>query len=239
MAPGGRSLYGAENDCVLTCSDGFKGAEGTEAESSVSRQLLAGLHGASCRYNFTGMNSQQGSLCGRRLLLLAANWRLRCGSNSAGSCCPSSQLNSASDPPPIWQKANLACLCRLPTQGPVLLQASNDPPDHACTDAPASSHLQPVVAIVLPADRPQERLVLPQAKPGTTTSHESLIHPPFDISNGNQHWALSSWGAGVTASHANGLLEYDVHNLYGLSEAVATNAAMQMITGNKPFLLSR
>ena len=83
--------------------------------------------------------------------------------------------------------------------------------------------------------------MLPQAKPvlGTTTSHSSLIHPPFDINNGNQHWPLSSWGAGVTASHANGLLEYDVHNLYGLSEAVATNAAMQRITGNKPFLLSR
>eukprot|EP00891_Asterochloris_glomerata_P007647 jgi/Astpho2/7647/e_gw1.00115.13.1_t len=76
-------------------------------------------------------------------------------------------------------------------------------------------------------------------QPDTTTSHESLIHPPFDINNGNQHWPLSSWGAGVTASHADGILEYDVHNLYGLSEAVATNAAMQKITGNKPFLLSR
>ena len=101
------------------------------------------------------------------------------------------------------------------------------------------SHKQPAVACDLSAGAPQDRLLPPQAKPGTTTSHDILIHPPFDISNGNQHWPLSSWGAGVTASHANGLLEYDVHNLYGLSEAVATNAAMQKITGSKPFLLSR
>ena len=47
VAPGGHSLHGAENDCVLTCSDGFEAAVGTEAESSVSRQLLAGQYGES------------------------------------------------------------------------------------------------------------------------------------------------------------------------------------------------
>ena len=48
MAPGGHSLQGAENNCVLTCSDGFEAAETTETDSAVSRQLLAGQHGESC-----------------------------------------------------------------------------------------------------------------------------------------------------------------------------------------------
>ena len=180
-APGGQSVHGAENDCVLTCSDGFEAADGTEAGSSVSRQLLAGRHGESCH-------------------------------------CKSHWF----DFPTSLQTAHK--------------QARNGIPGHTCPDKPALCHVQ---VVALPAGSPQERLVLPQAKPGTTTSYESLIHPPFDISNGNQHWPLSAWGAGVTASHANGRLEYNVHNLYGLSEAVATNAAMQKITGNKPFLLSR
>ena len=69
MVPGGYSLHGAENDCVLTCSDGFEAAGGPEAESLHSRQLLAGQHGEYCHCNPTDMTSQPGSMCGRRLLL--------------------------------------------------------------------------------------------------------------------------------------------------------------------------
>ena len=80
MAPGGHSLRGAENECVLTCSDGFEAAEDTEAEASVSRQLLAGQHGESCHHIPTEWTFPPSPLCGRRLLLLmTTSWRLGYG----------------------------------------------------------------------------------------------------------------------------------------------------------------
>jgi alpha-glucosidase (family GH31 glycosyl hydrolase) len=44
---------------------------------------------------------------------------------------------------------------------------------------------------------------------------------------------------GMTARHADGTLEYDAHNLYGLSEAAATAPAVADVTGKRPFILSR
>ena len=62
MASGEHSFHGAENDCVLTCSDGFEAAEITEAESAVSRQLLAGQHGESCFSGFLQVGFPAGSV---------------------------------------------------------------------------------------------------------------------------------------------------------------------------------
>jgi alpha-glucosidase (family GH31 glycosyl hydrolase) len=41
------------------------------------------------------------------------------------------------------------------------------------------------------------------------------------------------------AVHANGAREYDVHNLYGTAMALEHHAAVEKITGKRPFLLTR
>ena len=65
-----------------------------------------------------------------------------------------------------------------------------------------------------------------------------LREPPYRIDNAKGQ-LLGHRTIGTTAVHADGSLEYDAHNLYGLSEAVATHAALQKITGKRPFILTR
>lgn len=43
----------------------------------------------------------------------------------------------------------------------------------------------------------------------------------------------------VTASHFDGTLEYNVHNLYSLYEVVATAAALQRLRNRRQFILTR
>ena len=43
----------------------------------------------------------------------------------------------------------------------------------------------------------------------------------------------------VTAHHFDGTLEYNVHNLYAMYEAKATNEALRAIRNRRPFIFSR
>ena len=43
----------------------------------------------------------------------------------------------------------------------------------------------------------------------------------------------------VTAHHYDGTLEYNVHNLYAMYEAKATNEALRAIRNRRPFIFSR
>lgn len=65
-----------------------------------------------------------------------------------------------------------------------------------------------------------------------------LRDPPYRINNANGQ-LLGHKTIGTTAMHADGSLEYNAHNLYGLSEAVATHTALEKITGKRPFILTR
>lgn len=47
---------------------------------------------------------------------------------------------------------------------------------------------------------------------------ESLNFPPYAIRNGGPTGIISDKTVHVDILHANGLLEYDVHNLYGTSK---------------------
>ena len=64
-------------------------------------------------------------------------------------------------------------------------------------------------------------------------------NPPYQISNGNQKLGLGVNAIGITAHHLNGELQYNTHNLYGLSEAAVPHPAVANITGKRPFVLSR
>lgn len=63
--------------------------------------------------------------------------------------------------------------------------------------------------------------------------------PPFRIANGGGGDPLNVKALDVDAVHPNGELEYNTHNLYGLSEAIVTLRAMEKQTGKRSFVLSR
>ena len=53
--------------------------------------------------------------------------------------------------------------------------------------------------------------------------------PPYSIANNNVRLPLSFRAIPVTARHHDGALQYDTHNLYGLSHAAATYRALDTI----------
>lgn len=53
--------------------------------------------------------------------------------------------------------------------------------------------------------------------------------PPYSIANNNVRLPLSFRAIPVTARHHDGSLQYDTHNLYGLSHAAATYRALDTI----------
>ena len=71
-----------------------------------------------------------------------------------------------------------------------------------------------------------------------TPQQQLYRDPPYRIENAHGQ-LLGHNTIGTTARHADGSLEYNAHNLYGLSEAVATHTALEKITGKRPFILTR
>jgi alpha-glucosidase (family GH31 glycosyl hydrolase) len=65
----------------------------------------------------------------------------------------------------------------------------------------------------------------------------TLDFPPYDIHTAYPF--LSSKTMSMTATHYNNVSVYDAHNLYGLTEQIATNKALTDIRQKRPFLLSR
>jgi alpha-glucosidase len=68
----------------------------------------------------------------------------------------------------------------------------------------------------------------------------AVNNPPYDINNFGDRSSLNTKTLPMDALHADGTLrEYDVHNLYGLTEAIATRAALESIQSVRSFVLSR
>ena len=84
------------------------------------------------------------------------------------------------------------------------------------------------------------------SKSGTRTrlrkreTGSDLLNPPYAINNNDHRATLNTKTLDMTALHMNGtVMEYNAHNLYGLSEAIATSNALEALTKKRSFVLSR
>jgi len=73
----------------------------------------------------------------------------------------------------------------------------------------------------------------------TPVTSDTLNNPPYKIPNGGGTAPIYSKTISMTARHMGGVTHYDAHNLFGMSQALATHAAVAAATGRRPFVLAR
>lgn len=64
-------------------------------------------------------------------------------------------------------------------------------------------------------------------------------NPPYLINNGGAHNPLNVKTLDMNATHYVNVLEYNAHNLFGLTEAMATKQSLEKFYGKRSFVLSR
>ncbi len=77
------------------------------------------------------------------------------------------------------------------------------------------------------------------SSPTLTHTYPAINNPPYRINNGANSLPLNTKAIDVDATHARGLVEYDVHSLFGLGESIATKRALESVTKKRSFVLSR
>ncbi|THU98203.1 hypothetical protein K435DRAFT_965039 [Dendrothele bispora CBS 962.96] len=66
----------------------------------------------------------------------------------------------------------------------------------------------------------------------------NVVDPPYAIHNG--YPSLSNHTLATNATHVGGILDFDVHNMWGMMEERATHRALQQLRpGKRPFIISR
>ena len=68
-------------------------------------------------------------------------------------------------------------------------------------------------------------------------SSNKLDYPPYNI--GNKYGLLGQKTMAMSATHYGNISVYDAHNIYGISEQIATASALTEIRSKRPFVLSR
>ncbi|KAM5587291.1 hypothetical protein ABKV19_005957 [Rosa sericea] len=69
--------------------------------------------------------------------------------------------------------------------------------------------------------------------------NSTLDDPPYKINDSGGHSPILSRTIPGSALHFGNVTEYNVHNLFGMLQAKATNKALTNLTGKRPFVLSR
>lgn len=64
-------------------------------------------------------------------------------------------------------------------------------------------------------------------------------NPPYKINNRLEKQPLNFKTTDMDVEHLDGVIEYDAHNLYGHSETIQTRQALEELTGQRAFVLSR
>lgn len=72
-----------------------------------------------------------------------------------------------------------------------------------------------------------------------TKAQKQAVDPPYAVNNARHNVALGMHTMSPAAQRLDGNLEYNTHQLYGLSQVAATFAALRHITSGRPFVLSR
>eukprot|EP00475_Leptophrys_vorax_P036702 TRINITY_DN6246_c0_g1_i1.p1 TRINITY_DN6246_c0_g1~~TRINITY_DN6246_c0_g1_i1.p1 ORF type:complete len:932 (-),score=235.95 TRINITY_DN6246_c0_g1_i1:106-2901(-) len=66
------------------------------------------------------------------------------------------------------------------------------------------------------------------------------VSPPYKINNANHYGALNEKTLDMDCTHyGDNMLEYNVHSLFGLTESIATRAALEKYYGKRSFVLTR
>jgi alpha-glucosidase (family GH31 glycosyl hydrolase) len=65
------------------------------------------------------------------------------------------------------------------------------------------------------------------------------LSPPYSINNQGNKAPLNTKAISVDAVHYGNVLEYNAHNLFGLTEAIATNKALENVRKTRSFVISR
>ncbi|KAJ7063684.1 glycoside hydrolase family 31 protein [Mycena amicta] len=106
----------------------------------------------------------------------------------------------------------------------------NDPSSFC--DLPCDNPFQQAINQGLPPPRssappdPNTPIFVNSTAVGRRNKRDNLLVPPYSINNAAPGGNLSSKTAYTNTVHANGLVEYDTHNLYGTMMSVATHQAM-------------
>ncbi|KAI0081490.1 alpha-glucosidase [Panus rudis PR-1116 ss-1] len=123
----------------------------------------------------------------------------------------------------VWIDMNEpSSFCNYPCTDPFQQAKEQDLPPARLTPPP-----DPNAPIFNQTQAPsQSALSLAKRGPVPDHSGEDLQSPPYSIANAAGIGALSDKTANVESKHANGLVEYDTHNLYGTMMSSATHNAM-------------
>ncbi|KAK6531258.1 hypothetical protein TWF281_008078 [Arthrobotrys megalospora] len=95
--------------------------------------------------------------------------------------------------------------------------------------------------IEVDASARQQGSAKPKPKPAFDPSlPPSLTNPPYSVNHGGEDWPLTARSISVESTHYGGVLEYNVHNLFGhLNCKTSYDSMLEIKPDERPFILTR